>query len=100
MARESSAIKPITRREFTGTLDAFSITALSSFSFLEASDLVRLGFAGVGNRGDQPCCRDPGPALPIADSRKNAADKLLDSLPLGRLITIRECLIFCASSGG
>jgi len=46
--------KPITRREFTRTLAALSTTAaLSSFRVLGANDRVRLGFIGVGNRGDQ-----------------------------------------------
>jgi predicted dehydrogenase len=46
--------KPITRREFTRTLAAFSTTAaLSSFRVLGANDRVRLGFIGLGNRGDQ-----------------------------------------------
>ena len=47
-------MKPITRREFTRTLAAVSTTAaLSSFRVLGANDRVRLGFIGVGNRGDQ-----------------------------------------------
>jgi predicted dehydrogenase len=46
--------KPITRREFTRTLAALSTTAaLSSISVLGANDRVRLGFIGLGNRGDQ-----------------------------------------------
>ena len=46
--------KPITRREFIRTLAAFSTTAaLSSFRVLGANDRVRLGFIGLGNRGDQ-----------------------------------------------
>ena len=45
---------PITRREFTRTLAAVSTTAaLSSFRVLGANDRVRLGFIGLGNRGDQ-----------------------------------------------
>jgi predicted dehydrogenase len=44
----------ITRREFTRTLAAVSTTAaLSSFRVLGANDRVRLGFIGLGNRGDQ-----------------------------------------------
>ena len=47
-------MKPITRREFTRTLAAASTAvALSSFRVLGANDRVRLGFVGVGNRGDQ-----------------------------------------------
>ena len=47
-------MKPITRREFTRTLAAVSTTAaLSSFRVLGANDRVRLGFIGLGNRGDQ-----------------------------------------------
>ena len=46
--------KPITRREFTRTLAAISTTAaLSSLSVFGANDRVRLGFIGLGNRGDQ-----------------------------------------------
>src|SRR5512143_2901976 len=45
---------PITRREFTRTLAAVGTTAaLSSFRVLGANDRVRLGFIGLGNRGDQ-----------------------------------------------
>jgi len=47
-------MKPITRREFARTLAAVSTTAaLSSFRVFGANDRVRLGFIGVGNRGDQ-----------------------------------------------
>ena len=47
-------MNPITRREFTRTLAAVSTTAaLSSFRVLGANDRVRLGFIGLGNRGDQ-----------------------------------------------
>jgi predicted dehydrogenase len=47
-------MKSITRREFTRTLAALSTTAaLSSFRVLGANDRVRLGFIGLGNRGDQ-----------------------------------------------
>jgi predicted dehydrogenase len=47
-------MKAITRREFTRTLAAVSTTAaLSSFRVLGANDRVRLGFIGLGNRGDQ-----------------------------------------------
>src|SRR5512136_2769470 len=47
-------MKPITRREFTRTLAAVGATAaFSSFRVLGANDRVRLGFIGVGNRGDQ-----------------------------------------------
>ena len=47
-------MKPITRREFTRTLAALSTTAaFSSFRVLGANDRVRLGFIGLGNRGDQ-----------------------------------------------
>jgi len=47
-------MKPITRREFTRTLAAVGTTAaLSSFRVFGANDRVRLGFIGVGNRGDQ-----------------------------------------------
>jgi predicted dehydrogenase len=50
----ASPAKPITRREFTRTLAALSTTAaLSSFRVLGANDRVRLGFIGLGNRGDQ-----------------------------------------------
>jgi len=46
--------KPITRREFTRTLAALGTTvALSSLRVLGANDRVRLGFIGLGNRGDQ-----------------------------------------------
>ena len=45
---------PITRREFTRTLAAVGTTAaLSSFRVLGANDRIRLGFIGLGNRGDQ-----------------------------------------------
>ncbi|HCL91258.1 MAG TPA: gfo/Idh/MocA family oxidoreductase [Verrucomicrobia subdivision 3 bacterium] len=51
---DSTFMKPITRREFTRTLAAVSTTAaLSSFRVFGANDRVRLGFIGVGNRGDQ-----------------------------------------------
>jgi predicted dehydrogenase len=44
----------ITRREFARTLAAVSTTAaLSSFRVLGTNDRVRLGFIGLGNRGDQ-----------------------------------------------
>ena len=47
-------MKPITRREFTRTLAAVGTTAaLTSFRVLGANDRVRLGFIGLGNRGDQ-----------------------------------------------
>lgn len=47
-------MKPITRREFTKTLGAIGTTAaLSQFRVLGANDRVRLGFIGLGNRGDQ-----------------------------------------------
>ena len=44
----------ISRREFTRTLAAASTAAaFSSFRVLGANDRVRIGFIGVGNRGDQ-----------------------------------------------
>lgn len=44
----------ITRREFTKTIAAATTTAaLSQFRVLGANDRVRLGFIGLGNRGDQ-----------------------------------------------
>jgi predicted dehydrogenase len=47
-------MKAITRREFTRTLAAVGTTAaLSSFRVFGANERVRLGFIGVGNRGDQ-----------------------------------------------
>ena len=47
-------MRPITRREFTRTLAAVGTTAaLSSFRVFGANDRVRLGFIGLGNRGDQ-----------------------------------------------
>ena len=47
-------MKPITRREFTQTLAAAGTgAALSPFRVLGANDRVRLGFIGLGNRGDQ-----------------------------------------------
>ncbi len=47
-------MRSITRREFTRTLAAVSTTAaFSSFRVLGANDRVRLGFIGLGNRGDQ-----------------------------------------------
>ena len=47
-------MKPITRREFTRTLAAVGTTAaFTSFRVLGANDRVRLGFIGLGNRGDQ-----------------------------------------------
>jgi predicted dehydrogenase len=50
----SQSAKPITRREFTRTLAALSTTAaLSSLRVFGANDRVRLGFIGLGNRGDQ-----------------------------------------------
>jgi hypothetical protein len=49
-------MRPITRREFTRTLAAVGTTAaLSSFRVFGANDRVRLGFIGLGNRGDQVC---------------------------------------------
>ncbi len=43
------------RRRFTGTLTAATATAVSlgSLNVLGANDRVRLGFIGLGNRGDQ-----------------------------------------------
>ena len=50
----TQSANPITRREFTRTLAALSTTAaLSSFRVLGVNDRVRLGFIGLGNRGDQ-----------------------------------------------
>lgn len=47
-------MKSITRRGFTRTLAAASATAaLSRLRVLGANDRVRLGFIGLGNRGDQ-----------------------------------------------
>ncbi len=47
-------MKPITRRAFTKTIAAATTTAaLSQFRVLGANDRVRLGFIGLGNRGDQ-----------------------------------------------
>src|SRR5436309_2129516 len=44
----------MTRRHFTKTIAAASATAaLSSLRVLGANDRVRLGFIGLGNRGDQ-----------------------------------------------
>ncbi len=47
-------MKNLTRREFTKALAAVSTTAaLSQFRVLGANDRIRLGFIGLGNRGDQ-----------------------------------------------
>lgn len=47
-------MKTLTRRDFTKTLAvAGTATAFSQFRVLGANDRVRLGFIGVGNRGDQ-----------------------------------------------
>jgi predicted dehydrogenase len=47
-------MKPLTRRDFTKTLAAIgTTTALSQLGALGANDRVRLGFIGLGNRGDQ-----------------------------------------------
>jgi predicted dehydrogenase len=47
-------MKSITRREFTKTIGAISTAAaLSQFRVLGANERVRLGFIGLGNRGDQ-----------------------------------------------
>ncbi len=47
-------MKSITRREFTTTLAAAgTAAALSPMRVLGANERVRLGFIGVGNRGDQ-----------------------------------------------
>ncbi len=47
-------MKAITRREFTKTLAAVSTTAaFSSLRVFGANERVRLGFIGLGNRGDQ-----------------------------------------------
>jgi len=47
-------MNPMTRRTFTRTLAlASATTALSSPRALGANDRVRLGFIGLGNRGDQ-----------------------------------------------
>jgi predicted dehydrogenase len=44
----------LTRREFTKTLAAAGATAaLTSFRTVGANDRIRLGFIGLGNRGDQ-----------------------------------------------
>ena len=46
-------MKNLTRREFTKALAAVSTTAaLSQFRVLGANDRIRLGFIGLGNRGD------------------------------------------------
>src|SRR5712671_6699327 len=45
---------PLSRREFTKTLAvAGATTALGSLRVLGANERVRLGFVGLGNRGDQ-----------------------------------------------
>jgi predicted dehydrogenase len=47
-------MKQISRRDFSKTLAAVGTTAaLSQFRVLGANDRVRLGFIGLGNRGDQ-----------------------------------------------
>ncbi len=47
-------MKPVTRREFSKTLAVAGTTAaLSPWRVLGANDRVRLGFIGLGNRGDQ-----------------------------------------------
>ncbi len=47
-------MKSLTRREFTKTVALASTTAaLSQFRVLGANERVRLGFIGLGNRGDQ-----------------------------------------------
>jgi len=47
-------MNPLSRREFTKALAALSTTAaLSAFRVRGANERVRLGFIGVGNRGDQ-----------------------------------------------
>lgn len=47
-------MRNLTRRQFTQTLAAVSTTAaLSRFRILGANERVRLGFIGLGNRGDQ-----------------------------------------------
>jgi predicted dehydrogenase len=47
-------MKSMNRRDFTKTLAAVSTTAaLSSYGVMGANERVRLGFIGVGNRGDQ-----------------------------------------------
>lgn len=47
-------MKPISRRRFAGTLAvATAATALSRTRVLGANERVRLGFIGLGNRGDQ-----------------------------------------------
>src|SRR5271165_1144902 len=44
----------LTRRSFTGALTAAGVTtALSGMRVLGANDRIRLGFIGLGNRGDQ-----------------------------------------------
>src|SRR4051794_40822767 len=42
-----------TRRDFTPAAGALGLTALSPGPVLGASERVRLGFVGLGNRGDQ-----------------------------------------------
>lgn len=43
-------MKPVTRRNFTG---GAAIAALSYSSILGANDRLRMGYIGLGNRGDQ-----------------------------------------------
>jgi predicted dehydrogenase len=46
-------VSKITRRDFTKTATAASVSALSYSRILGANDRVRVGFIAVGNRGDQ-----------------------------------------------
>src|SRR3954454_14114353 len=49
-------MRPMNRREFTSTSTSAAVglaTALSAGRVLGANDRVRLGFIGLGNRGDQ-----------------------------------------------
>ena len=43
----------LSRREFTSATAAVAITALSASRVLGANERLRLGFIGIGNRGDQ-----------------------------------------------
>lgn len=46
-------MNPWTRRDFAKTVAAAGVAALSQTRVLGANDRIRLGFIGVGNRGDQ-----------------------------------------------
>src|SRR5262249_14871162 len=52
--RKGTAMKNPTRRDFARTAAAAALgTALSARQVLGANDRIRLGFIGLGNRGDQ-----------------------------------------------